>query len=184
MVLRSLNEGQTDNPTEKQLINRKKFACSQQWLQPLTPFLRIGFMDYQPTFEGFVAAKSYNHKHALQIDENNEFFINPALALVSFGTQPLPHTASASCTDNQEVVITWSTEGTYAFNDLAMILLYNIKRRFHHENTAAARREAGTATYKLTKADIGSEFHIYLAFVTDDRKNRSNSMYLGSLQIS
>lgn len=182
-ILRSINEKRTDKPTEKQIINRKKFGCSQQWLQPITSFLRVGFMDYQPTFEGFVAAKSYNHKHAVLKDENDEFFVDPTLALVSFGSQPLPRTASASCTENQEVVITWSTEGEYPHTDLAMVLLYDPKKPAVHENTAAARRKAGTATHQLKVSEIGAEFLVYLAFVSDDRKNRSNSIYLGSLKI-
>ena len=83
-IMRTQGE-RTSPPTAKELLNREKFAASQKWLSPLTDFLRIGFKDYQPTYEGFVAAKSYNHKNALQCNENNEFFINPALALVSFG---------------------------------------------------------------------------------------------------
>jgi hypothetical protein len=185
MVLRSVSTPKKDKPSEKQVLNRKKFTCTQDWLRPLTPFLRIGFMNYQPSFEGFVAAKSYNHNHAVKLDENNKFFVDPALALVSFGKQTLPITANAVYShEEQEIVISWSTEGEYATTDLAMFLLYNIKEEYGIANTTAARRNKGMATYQLTKANSGSEYHIYLAFVADNRKNRSNSMYLGSLQIS
>ncbi|MGF1925193.1 MAG: DUF6266 family protein, partial [Bacteroidia bacterium] len=83
-----------------------------------------------------------------------------------------------------EIVINWSTEGTYASNDLAMVLLYDPKKGIVYEDTAAARRKAGTATQILKSSKMGAEFLVYLAFVSDDRKSRSNSMYLGSLQIS
>jgi len=185
MVLRSVGLPKADKPSEKQVLNRKKFACTQDWLRPLTPFLRIGFMNYQANFEGFVAAKSYNHKHAVKIDENNEFFIDPALALVSFGKQTLPLTANAVyMPEEHEIVISWSTEGFYDNTDLAMFLLYNIKDKYGLGNTGAAKRNMGMATYKLTDANRKSTYHIYLAFVADNRKERSNSLYLGCLHIS
>ncbi|HTN00154.1 MAG TPA: DUF6266 family protein, partial [Pedobacter sp.] len=173
----------TTPPSKKELINREKFAVSQKWLSPLTDFLRIGFKDYQPTFEGFLAAKSYNHKHALECDENNVFFINPALALVSFGSQPLPLTASAICNEEQEFVFTWSTERPYAYNDYAMVVVYDSKHEDIYYHPAIAARGTGTATVKLPQFKA-REVDVYLAFTSDDRKQRTNSMYLGKLAVS
>ncbi|MES2417071.1 MAG: DUF6266 family protein [Bacteroidota bacterium] len=174
----------TTPPSEKELLNREKFTVSQKWLKPLIGFLRIGFKDYQPTYEGFLAAKSYNQKHALQADENNNFFINPALVLVSFGSQALPATASAVCEGEQEIIFTWSTEGTYKNNDHAMVLAYDIEKEKARYNPHIVSRRKGTATFKLDEFFKGKQLDIYLAFTSDDRKQRSNSMYLGKLTIS
>ena len=182
-IMRTQGE-RTTKPTAKELLNREKFAISQKWLSPLTDFLRIGFKDYHPNYEGFVAAKSYNHKHALQCNEDNNFFINPVLALVSFGSQELPLTASAVTNESQEIIFTWSTEGVHEYNDNAMVVVYDIENEKIIYNPGIARRHTGTATLKLEQTQIGNTFHVYLAFITDDRTSKSNSMYLGSLVIS
>lgn len=186
-IIRGLPRKKTGKPTKKELLNRMKFAVAQKWLSPLVKFLRIGFANYQPTFEGFVAAKSYLLKNAMQIDENQQFFVDPALALVSFGTQELPASANAVCSGQQEVVFTWSTEGSHPYSDSAMVLVYAPHPEPRYEklyfNTAIAKRWTGTATLKLQPNMIGRKIDVYLAFISDDRKKRSNSMYLGKLTV-
>ena len=184
-IIRSqVKNKRTSPPTEKELLNRIKFATSQKWLNPLCDFLRIGFKDYQPTFQGFVAAKSYNHKNALECNENNDCSINPALALVSFGSQPLPETASAVSHENQEILLKWSEISGTAYNDQAMVVAYDIDNGKVFYNAAIARRDLYSAIFKLPTYTIGKTFHIYLAFIADDRSAKSNSMYLGSVLVS
>jgi hypothetical protein len=183
-VMRTQGE-RTTAPTEKELLNREKFATSQKWLKPLTDFLRVGFQDYQPTYEGFVAAKSYNQKHALQTTEDNKFFIDPALALVSFGQQPLPLEINVECREGQELFFTWSKEGNYAYNDHVMALAYDCDSEefFARYRTSIGLRSHGSATFQLEKSQQGRSFHVYIAFVSDDRRNRTNSKYLGKLTL-
>lgn len=183
-VIRTVGERTTD-PTPKELLNREKFAITQKWLAPLTDFLRVGFQDYAPTYEGFVAAKSYNHKHALQCNEDNKFFINPELALVSFGQQPLPIEINVESKEGQELLFTWSKESPYEYNDHVMVLAYDldsehIRARYR---TSIGLRKDDSATFKLQIEDKGKAYHIYLAFVADNRKQRTNSKYLGKLTI-
>ncbi len=179
-ILRALPSKRT-GLSEKEKVNRLKFAASQKWLAPLIDFLRIGLKGYQPTYEGFVAAKSYNHKHALQVNEANEISINPALAMISYGTQPLPQTVSATCTTEHEIVVNWSKEGGYSSTDFALLLIYNAERSIVRGSIATTRRNAGTTKYTLKPTDIGLEFDLYLAFVSLDQKNRTNSLYLGKI---
>lgn len=188
-IIRGLPRERTSQPTEKELLNRKKFAVSQQWLEPLTDFLRIGFKDYHTNFQGFVAAKSYNQKHALEMDENNEPFINPEKALVSFGNQSLPSRADVESKEGQKIVFTWNSdvkERAYAYNDFAMVVAYHVdsEKNSAYYHTGISLRKDGTATLTLREAHIGKAFHIYLAFVSDDRTQRSNSMYLGKVVCS
>ncbi len=182
-VMRSVGK-RTTKPTAKELLNREKFAVTQLWLKPLTDFLRVGFQDYQPTYEGFVAAKSYNYKHALQCTEDNKFFINPELALVSFGQQPLPKEINVESREGEELVFTWSKEEPYEYNDHVMVVAYDLDSREIRAryNTSIGQRKNGYATFKLEQ-EKGRAFHIYLAFVADDRKQRTNSKYLGKLTI-
>ncbi|MGF1923912.1 MAG: DUF6266 family protein [Bacteroidia bacterium] len=183
-IMRTQGE-RTTEPTPKELLNREKFTVSQKWLAPLTDFLRIGFKGYRPTFEGFVAAKSYNHKHALQCTEENQFFIDPELVLVSFGQQPLPAEIAVESREAQELFFSWSKEKPYEYNDHVMALAYDLdspqgKARYH---TSIGLRKDGSAVFKLEPSDKGRAFHIYIAFVSDDRKQRTHSKYLGKLTI-
>jgi len=182
-VIRTLPKKRTAPPTPKEVLNRLKFEASQNWLRPLTDFLRIGFKDYQPTYEGFVAAKSYNQKNAMAYNSVSGFYIDPSLALVSFGSQILPAEASADAKPNQEITFNWSTEIPSAYNDQTMLIAYDIENKKLRYHTAAAPRNAGTATLKLGKRDQGKTFHLYLAFIADDRSEKSNSMYLGNVVV-
>jgi hypothetical protein len=88
--MRSLPHARTSKPSAKELNNRRKWALSQHWLQPLTEFVRLGFKGFSPKAEGFVAAKSYLLKNAVE-GEGESLAINPSLAKLSWGDLPLPH---------------------------------------------------------------------------------------------
>ena len=130
-----------------------------------------------------MAAKSYNQKNAIVYEEGKGGFINPALALVSFGTQVLPLSARAVAGKNQRVIFTWSTEVPAADNDQSMLVAYEIETQKVSYKAAASPRNSGIATLKLAKEDQGKTFHLYLAFIANDRSAKSNSSYLGSVVI-
>lgn len=184
-IIRGMPRKRTSPPTEGELRNRKKFAVAQEWFWRLTDFLRIGFQDYQPNYQGFVAAKSYNQKHALQMDEHGEFFINPELVVLSIGTLPLPNQINVESKVEQELVFTWTMGELDTHNDHVMVLAYDVDSKEVHARTrtSLALRKDKTATFKLDKSEKGRSFHIYIALVSEDRKQRSNSKYLGKLMI-
>ena len=66
-----------------------------------------------------------------------------------------------------------------------MVLAYDVDNREVHTRirTSLALTKDGTGTLKLEKAEKGRSFHIYIAFVSEDRKQRLNSRYLGKLEI-
>ncbi len=148
-------------------------------------FLRIGFQEYQPNYQGFVAAKSYNQKHAVQINEQVDFFVNPKLVLVNMGTQPLPNEIQVESREEKELAFTWSIEAPFEYNDHVMILAYDVDSEEVHARirTSLGLRKHGSAIFKLEKSEKGRSFHIYIAFVAEDRKQRTNSKYLGNLKI-
>jgi len=182
---RSLMRGKprlrTSPPTPKELINREKFAYVQAWLQPLLEFLRVGFQGYAANFEGFVAAKSYNSKNAL-IGIPSYFQINPALALVSFGDMSQATTATAVAESGNVISFSW-TGGNFAYDDRAMLVAYDITGERAKFNTASERAKEGFAKLKMDESFVGKQVDVYLAFVSEDRKRRSNSQYLGLVTV-
>lgn len=176
---RSLPRPRTGEPTEKEIANRAKFALLQKWLKPITPFLRVGFRNYNPRFEGFVAAKSYNSKNAVT-GSYPDFAVDPALALVSFGSLSQSETASALLETQMTITVRWSG-GTVGNLEKAMILLYDIAGGNVLMDTSAAWRANEVFEWKMDAQHNSKRYHVYLAFTDSEMSNQSNSQYLGSV---
>jgi len=71
-----------------EIANRNRFAIAQAWLKPLIGFVREGFKGYSPTVEGFVAAKSFLLRNAIE-GEYPDYIINPAKMKLSYGDLPM-----------------------------------------------------------------------------------------------
>lgn len=179
-IIRGLPKKRTKKPSKLEQLNRDRFALTQHWLQPLLGFLRIGFKNYAPTYQGFVAAKSYNSKHALKQKEDGSSYIDPELALLSFGTLTLPQVISMEC-NGDEIIVTWSKEGHYQGIDLAMLVAYIPETKSTSYDMAAGKRFTGIATLPMPPNHDGHLVHVYLAFVAFDHSEQSNSYYLGSI---
>lgn len=172
----------TGEPTAKEIANRAKFAFVQQWLQPITPFLRVGFKNYNPKFEGFVAAKSYNSKNAVT-GAYPDFGIDPALALVSFGSLSQAETASVASEAPMTITVRWSG-GKIGDLEKAMILLYNIEAGSAIMDTSATWRANKIFEWTLKEQYSGKQYHVYLAFIDSNMSNQSTSQYLGMVTVS
>lgn len=180
-IIRTVGERHTPF-SEKELANQRKFVYTQQWFDPLTEFLRVGFQGYAQTYQGFVAAKSYNSKNALITDDAG-FYIDPARVLVSYGKQSMAAEAEVSSNEKGSVTFNWSKEGPYRYDDRVMLVIYNPEMHKAKFETAGCRRQIGTATLQAGERFSGIKFHAYIAFVSEDRKSRSNSRYLGEIEI-
>jgi len=179
--LRGRPKKRTAPPTPNELINREKFAYLQKWHQPLIEFLRVGFKDYHPDYEGFVAAKSYNAKNAL-IGHSPNFQINPALALLSFGEMSQADYATAVAEENYCIKFSW-IGGNFVYDDRAMLVAYDMTGEIARFNTCAERANKGYSVLKLDPSFKGRQMDIFLAFVSEDRKRRSKSQHLGLVTI-
>ncbi len=179
-IIKGLPKKRKKKPSAKEQANRNKFALMQAWLKPLVHVLRIGFKNYAPTFQGFVAAKSYNSKHALKQREDGSSYIDPALALVSFGNITLPKTMGMERV-GEHIVVTWSTDGHYSGIDQATVLAYSPENGQTEYNMAAGKRTTGTASIGIPHSLTSREVHVYIAFVAYDHSAQSNSFYLGSI---
>jgi hypothetical protein len=179
-IIKGWPKKRQSKPSVKELANREKFALLQVWLQPILHFLRIGFKNYAPTFQGFVAAKSYNSKHAMYQNEAGNWFVEPASVLVSYGTLPLPHLMEMKVIDDK-IEITWSKETGERGLDGAMILTYNLKTKWVTGDFTVSRRDTGKATIDRPSDTGLDEIHVYLAFVAYDQTNQSKSHYLGAI---
>ncbi|OQP65983.1 hypothetical protein A3860_15450 [Niastella vici] len=181
--VKSLPKERKSMPSEKELINRKKWAMAQAWLRPVTKFVREGFRGYTETVEGYLAAKSCLLKNAFE-GVAPDLIINPALVKVSAGELPLPQNMQATLLENHVVQFAWSTEAISRSNryDQVMLLAYDIENGFSISTLTGLLRYTGADTLQLS-AVRGQVYHLYAAFIAADRSMQSDSIYLGAMNV-
>jgi hypothetical protein len=178
--MRSAPRPRTGTPGKMEMANRKKWALSQSWLQPITQFVQIGWKGYSQKSEGFIAAKSYLLKNAFEVVAD-DVVINPALAKLSSGDLPLPATIDASKPKNGIVHFTWDKKFDYEKaheGDQILMLAYNVEEQQAEYNLVGQTRKTGSDKLEL---DEPGTYHLYAAFISYDRTRQSDSVYLGSV---
>ncbi|MES3017858.1 MAG: DUF6266 family protein [Bacteroidota bacterium] len=175
--IKGLYKRRTKAPTEKEALNREKFAVAQHWLQPLLQSVRIGFKGYNEKFQGFAAAKSYLMNNAMEVLDG-KIIINPELVKVSSGSLPLP----------KNIECTFQEPGTFCFNwtpDIGtdreaqtIAVVYDLTNKQNMGFTFGSSAYSGKYEVYIGNPS-GKTYLIYLAFVAADRSRQSDSIYLG-----
>jgi len=170
-------------PTENEKINRFIFAKTQNWLQPIAGFLKVGFKNYTHTNQGVNAAKSYLYKNAL-IKDGYDSVIDPAEMKVSYGNLPLVEDLTMELNNENELRITWKADAVRSEekepDDQVMILAYNVDKEDAYYTVSGQFRKTGSDKLDL-KLVLDGTIHVYVAFVSVDRSRQSNSVYLGTV---
>ncbi|TKC09161.1 DUF6266 family protein [Pedobacter frigoris] len=173
-----------------------RFSLVKSFVSAGKDFISVGFAaDVKGTTRiPENGAVSYNLKHAV-IGEFPDFQLDFENVLVSKGKLPTPEYAAVTREGNL-LKFTWSTtdHDSYPRNrDQAMMFAYfpgtndSVNTEFI---TNGALRSKGQdeldigyhlegATYKTKKTSV----EVYLAFISDDRKDVSNSLYLGNINL-
>jgi hypothetical protein len=181
-IMRGMPELRTTKASSKEKGNRWKFKISQAWLQPITEVLRIGFAGYKPNCHGFNGAKSFISHHAVHGLDPFQY-VDPALVCISHGKLYAGTGLKAEITAEKKVLFSWDKEGPFAYNDRAIALAYDVNGKNAIYDIGLAKRTMGEASLQLDDDFSGTETHVYLGFVTEDRKERSISKYLGMFLI-
>ena len=182
--MRSAPKPRTSPPGKMEMANRKKWALSQSWLQPITQFVQIGWKGYSLKSEGFIAAKSYLLKNAFEVVAD-DVVINPALAKLSSGELPLPTTIKATQKENGVVQFSWDKKYDHEKahgGDQILMLAYNVEKKAVEYDLVGHTRKTGSDILELPDDEPGT-YHLYAAFISYDRTRQSDSVYLGSVVI-
>lgn len=173
--MRSLPRKRTGAPTANEAANRRKFALAQAWLHPVKGFVRESFKGYHTRSQGFVAAKSYVLKYAFEGEA-----INPALVKVSVGDLPLPGNIKAVLDGKRAIKFTWDVADKHATSQV-MLLAYDVDRRIAWYTLYGNLESSGGD--ELLLHGYKGRVHLYVAFVSGDRARRSDSVYVGVLEV-
>lgn len=185
------HKNRTKKVKAKEKQNRSKFSAAQFWLKPITDYVRQGFngFTYKEASQGFVAAKSHLLLNAFE-GTGDQRVINPALAMVSYGSLPLADHIKVEKLDDQTLKFSWENrwkEGMDAY-DQVMLLAYDIGNEDACMKLTGQFRQLGEDTlqvhYPLGRhpgEKKGATFHCYFAFIAADRSRQSDSIYLGEI---
>jgi Family of unknown function (DUF6266) len=181
--MKGVYKQRTGKASPGEQANRNKFRLAQSWLAPTVNFVREGFRNYSPRVEGFLAAKSWLLLHSFE-GIPPDISINPALVKLSHGTLPLSSDLRVELIEDSHIKFSWNPEKIPDGNvkDQAMLLAYDIYHSYVTYQLTGQFRETGTDILQLPPIK-NRTYHIYFAFVADDRSRQSDSAYLGIINI-
>ncbi|WP_271856408.1 DUF6266 family protein [Patiriisocius marinus] len=171
------------NPrTEGQVNQRNKFTVTLEYLQPNKEFLKVGYKSFATKKTEFNAAMSYVLNNAVGGTAPN-FTVDYSNALLSRGSLSGALNATTDLATAGQVSFAWddnSTEGNANTTDKAMVLVYNPSKKESMYILDGAIRTAGSQTVIVPGTYAGDTVELFIAFVSADGTQVSNSLYLGS----
>jgi len=175
------------NPqTVGQQDQRTKFAITAQFLEPITEFLRTGFMNFAVKMSAVNSAMSYNIRHAIQGTYPN-YTIDYPNALLSRGKLPPALNQTAASTVAGTVVFTWdnnSGELKAAAKDKTLLVVYNPAKQQAVSIEGLAERADGTQTVTVPDSFSGDLVQCYISFRDAKGELISNSGYAGAVTVA
>jgi hypothetical protein len=171
------------NPrTEGQVNQRNKFSATLEYLQPNKAFLKIGYKSFATKKTEFNAAMSYVLNNAVGGVAPN-FTVDYANALLSRGSLSTALNATTDLVTAGQVSFAWddnSLEGNANATDKAMVLVYNPSKKESMYVLDGAIRTTGSQIVNIPGTYAGDTVELFIAFVSADGTQVSNSLYLGS----
>ncbi len=171
------------NPrTEGQVNQRNKFTITLEYLQATKDFIKIGYKSFATKKTEFNAAMSYVLNNAVGGIAPN-FTIDYSLALLSRGPLSGVLNGTTDLATAGQVSFDWddnSAEGNANVTDKAMVLVYNPSKKESISILDGADRTVGSQVVTIPNTYVGDTVELFMAFVSADGTQVSNSVYLGS----
>lgn len=182
-VVRSIGKS-TKPPTELQEAARQKVKVISAFLNPIMEFIAVGYelevrrLKRHPQNPAF----SFIHEFGLA-GRYPRFRINFKKVLLSRGTMPIPTGVHVAKTE-EGLNFSWGLQekvnGTH-WSDQVMLMAYFPKLRKAVYLTAGACRYKENDLLPIFDIPRGNAVETYIAFIANDRKTISNSLYLGRM---
>jgi hypothetical protein len=171
------------NPRTKGQVNqRTKFTATLEFLQAVKPFINVGYKNLAVKKTAFNAAMSYTLNNAITGIEP-DFVIDYPNALVSKGVLSGALNPSMDLATPNEVSFIWddnSDQGNANATDKSMLLIYNPSQKESIAVLSGATRAAGAQSVSIPATYSGDTVEVFMAFISDDGSQVSNSFYIGS----
>jgi len=164
-------------PSKKQLNNRQQMKVIMEFLSPMQTLLKTGF---SPKAKNSVKnfhnlAIFYNKPHALK-GYYPDVEIDYSKFIFSVGSLS-PVINPRFFISEKYVEFIWDMAPS---NDQVMLLAYAPGTKIMTFKNSGARRSEGSDKLMLKPKMQGVHLELYISFVSDDRENVTDSLYLGS----
>ena len=172
--------------SQKEKTNRGKFGYAQQLLSRITPFIRLGFHNFNENQTAFNAAMSYTLKNAI-FSNDTDFYIDHSQLRISKGIESPLYDIFLNY-EKGIITCTWEydlkTINTSEVGEFRSILL--ILPEDQHEAVdgiiIGKALVAKGEQIQLLYSKPNQLYHIHLGFVCIEHSNRKiESEYLGSI---
>lgn len=180
--MRSLPKPSGKAPSDAQMEQRVKLSLAVNFLKPISKLLAVGFNSVAGKNTGFNVATSQVVKEAI-LGSLPDYEIDYAKVLISRGDLTGPWNAAVLASPG-EIAFSWtnnSGSGTASDSDKAVVLIYNANKNQYVYDLAAATRKEAILTMALPADFAGDTLHAWMAFISNDGKSISTSIYLGNV---
>ncbi|HEX5155042.1 MAG TPA: DUF6266 family protein [Parafilimonas sp.] len=182
--IRSKSSRPRGEPTPAQLDNQLKFSLLMNFISTMTELVNLTFTKYAMDMSESNAAFAYNYHNAIT-GTSPGFTIDYAKALVSRGDLANA-TGIAATVTNKAIHFTWTDNsglGLAAPTDKAVLVAYCKNYNLTVFSIGAAVRSTKSATLDVANFN-GFQVETWIAFLSEDGINASNSIYTGELTVS
>lgn len=183
--MRTLPKPSTKAATEKQQVQRARFALAVKFARPISSLLDVGYRQQDSAMSGYNASVRQILKEAitgtypdLQLDYSKIRISEGTLTGIANGkaVSTTPGSLQISWTDNT------GDEGARSDDELAMLIV-NPDKGTALFKSAAALRSTGTLTEVVPDTFSSDEVEVFAFFVGANGKEVSDSLYLGKQTI-
>ena len=184
-IMKSKNKKSTKPPTQKQLVQRVKFAFLENFLSPIAELLKLTFKDTAINMTEINSAFKYNFKNAIT-GVYPAFLLDYTKVLVSKGQLLNAINPTATAAGGGIVKVTWTDNSGIAManaTDKCIIVVYcaDLKQFVHNDGGAA--RNAGADSINAGNF-TGKTVETWVAFITADHKEVATSIFTGQLIVT
>lgn len=168
----------------KQIDVQLRFSLIQNFLHTMSALLRLTFVKYAVNMTEFNAAFSYNFQNAIT-GTAPDYDIDFQKALVSRGELPNATAPQATVTGSV-IYYTWqdnSGSGDAAGTDKAVLVVFCRNLNLTIFSTNNGTRADGAANINAANF-AGQTVETWIAFLSANGENASNSLYTGQLTIA
>lgn len=169
-------------PSELQRNQQMKFGLMTGWLSRINSFLKVGYRKYDGEMSPFNAAVRYNLEKAVTGVAPVYTIDYPKVLLSNGALSPAYNLVMATTLDAQ-LDFSWEDnigEFTGEDTDLAAFIVYNPTQEVFVMVVGPATRASGSFDMELPASFSTQNVHVYMAFVSANKKLVSTSQYLGA----
>jgi hypothetical protein len=170
--------------SEKQLASQMKMTLVNQFLRTLFSYVQVGFGGSitSERSSGYNMAVSFNMKNAIA-GQYPDYYLDYSLVRVSEGPISNEGVHTDVSVGEDHLVFTWTPDYNRG-GDHVMLLAYAPQLNEAVYKLCGEARIAGRDVLMMPDETwAGKAIEVFLSFVSEDRKECSNSIYLGRVVI-